>query len=75
MNLRVLPSSDCTHTCATCRRATAPHKRDCDSHMACRGYGSSANCPPLIVLAVHECLNAALEIAQPALTPLRTAHA
>jgi hypothetical protein len=52
----VLPSAPCTNACINCPR-TAARRKSCDVHSPCPGYGTSANCPPLIVIAVHECLN------------------
>ena len=69
MNFRVLQSRSCAGACADCsRRSPRIH---CDGHAPCPGYGTSANCPPLIVLAVQECLN--LNLLE--LTHLRPAHA
>ncbi len=71
MSLHILKSSNspkpCTGGCANCPR-TAKRTAGCDPRSACPGYGTSSSCPPLIVLAVHECLNAALNLAQPNLT-------
>jgi len=47
-------------TCDSCSRIAAVQHHDCDGHAPCPGYGSSAHCPPLIVLAVQERLNVAL---------------
>ncbi|MDE1178748.1 MAG: hypothetical protein PW789_19410 [Edaphobacter sp.] len=78
MSLNVLQKKPCTGSCTNCPR-TARRTSTCDARAACPGYGTSANCPPLIVLAVHECLNAALNLAQPNLAPAfpvrRAAHA
>jgi hypothetical protein len=42
-------------TCDACSRIAPAQHHDCDGHAPCPGYGSSADCPPLIVLAVQEC--------------------
>jgi hypothetical protein len=78
MSLNVLQSKACAGTCTNCPR-TAKRAVTCDPRSACPGYGTSSSCPPLIVLAVHECLNAAWNLAQlnrnPDITALRAAHA
>ncbi|MBS1799941.1 MAG: hypothetical protein JSS95_08970 [Acidobacteria bacterium] len=75
MTLRVLQPGSCANACANCPRTAALRRKACDPHAACPGYGTSASCPPLIVLAVHECFNAALSLSQPGPTDLRTIHA
>ena len=58
MSLKVLQSTHCTKACTNCRR-TAVRRKICDGHSPCPGYGTRANCPPLIVIAVHGCLDLA----------------
>jgi|GEM_PF-2133747 len=50
---KVLQSSTCTKACPNCPNARRS-QTNCDGHSACAGYGTSANCPPLVVLAVVE---------------------
>ena len=69
MNFRVLQSKSSAGACAECSRSSP--SLHCDGHNPCPGYGSSASCPPLIVLAVHECLD--LNLLD--LTHMRPAHA
>lgn len=69
MALTVLQSAPCAGACKACSRRSP--RLHCDAHTACPGYGSSPNCPPLIVLAVQECLNLTLSD----LTHMRPAHA
>jgi len=69
MTLRVLQSGPCTSACAECSHRSP--RLNCDGHNPCPGYGTSSSCPPLIVLAVHECLD--LNLLD--LTHIRTAHA
>jgi hypothetical protein len=58
MSLNVLQPAACANACINCARTTV-RRKSCDGHSPCTGYGTSANCPPLIVIAVHECLNLA----------------
>ena len=44
-------------TCDSCSRIAPVQHHDCDGHEPCPGYGSSTHCPPLIVLAVQECIS------------------
>lgn len=61
-------TSTCAGACKQCPRRSP--LRNCTSHTSCPGYGTSANCPPLIVLAVHEYLNTLLDVPH-----LKPAHA
>lgn len=53
MPLRVLQPSACSKACANCPNANR-NREFCDGRSTCLGYGTRANCPPLIVLAVLE---------------------
>lgn len=66
MPLNILQKKSCTNTCANCSRTAK--RTGCDPHASCPGYGTSTACPPLIVLAVHECLKAAYNLPQPQLS-------
>ena len=68
MSFHVLQSTRaCSGTCTNCPRTAK--RTTCDRSAPCPGYGASTACPPLIVLAVHEVLSAALQLAQPQLAP------
>lgn len=69
MKLSILETKPCSGTCRECSRRSP--RLHCDSHTPCPGYGTSFSCPPLIVLAVHECLD--LNLLD--LNHIRTAHA
>jgi len=51
------PQSANSPTCDGCSRIAPVQRHDCDGHAPCPGYGCSTHCPPLIVLAVQECLS------------------
>ncbi len=55
MKLHVLQSRPCVHACKECSRRSP--RQHCDTHAPCPGYGTTPNCPPLIVLAVQECID------------------
>jgi hypothetical protein len=61
MPFRILQKRACAKACANCPNAA---RERCDGHSACKGYGTTENCPPLIVLAVVECAAAALAAAR-----------
>lgn len=52
MSFKILQASSCTQACLNCPNA---NRKRCDGSSVCSGYATSANCPPLIVLAVIEC--------------------
>ncbi len=75
MPFRVLQSAPCSKACANCPNSLRS-LQTCNEHTACKGYGTSANCPPLIVFAVLECARIALAAANlPAFGSMRGAHA
>ncbi len=75
MPFSVLQPSPCAKACSNCPNAL--RNRLCDGRSVCSGYGTRANCPPLIVLAVLECALLALAATglPAALEGLRGAHA
>jgi hypothetical protein len=75
MPLRVLQSSPCAKACSNCSNALRS-PQTCDGRSACPGYGTRANCPPLIVLASLQWDILALAAATPrAFGSMRDAHA
>jgi hypothetical protein len=76
MSFKVLQQAVCTKACSNCPNARN-NRANCDGRTACAGYGSSANCPPLVVLAVVEFTLRALAAANlPAFgSSLRSSHA